>query len=160
MSDKNYKVSFTVDQTPEEVFAAVTNPRAWWSQSIDGPTDKEGAIFYYHFQDIHRATIKVSELVPGKRVVWHVLQNYFNFVQDNTEWTGTDIVFDIAKKGDQTEFTFTHIGLVPEYECYKVCTDGWGNYIKGSLRDLITTGKGQPNEGGKAITKSEHKLSK
>ena len=96
MTEQNYTTSFTVDQTPEEVFAALANPRAWWSEDIDGETDKLGAIFYYHFKDIHRGTFKVSELVPGRKVVWHVLQNYFNFVKDTTEWTGTDIVFEIA----------------------------------------------------------------
>lgn len=29
--------------------------------------------------------------------------------------------------------------------CYDVCSDAWGGYITGSLRDLITTGEGQPN---------------
>jgi hypothetical protein len=35
--------------------------------------------------------------------------------------------------------------LVPKNECYDVCSDAWSSYIKGSLRSLITTGKGQPN---------------
>lgn len=159
MSDQNFTLSFTVDQSPEEVFKAIINVRGWWSQAIEGETDKQGALFYYHFKDIHRATLKVTELVPGKKVSWHVLQNYFNFGKDQTEWTGTDIVFEIAKKGDKTELVFTHIGLVPQYECYKVCSDGWGTYIYDSLRSLITTGKGQPNV-GEAVTKSEHELTK
>lgn len=40
---------------------------------------------------------------------------------------------------------FTHAGLVPAYECYDVCSNAWGEYITGSLRKLITTGKGEPN---------------
>ncbi len=40
----------------------------------------------------------------------------------------------------------THVGLVPAYECYGVCSDAWGTYINGSLRNLITKGKGQPNQ--------------
>jgi len=31
----NYTTSFAVDQTPEQVFAAITNVRAWWSEEID-----------------------------------------------------------------------------------------------------------------------------
>ena len=142
---KNYTASFTVDQTPEEVFDAINNVRGWWSENIDGDTDKLGK-FNYHYKDIHRCTIEVTELVPGKKVAWHVVENYFNFVEDKSEWTDTDIVFDIAKKGDQTEVCFTHVGLVPAYECYDVCSDAWGTYIKSSLRDLITTGKGHPNQ--------------
>ena len=30
-------------------------------------------------------------------------------------------------------------------ECFEACSDAWGGYIKGSLRSLIATGKGQPN---------------
>src|SRR5690606_18703433 len=40
--------------------------------------------------------------------------------------------------------TFTHRGLVPAYECYKICHDAWTHYIQGSLKELITTGKGKP----------------
>jgi hypothetical protein len=65
-----------------------------------------------------------------------------------------DVVFEIAKKGDKTEVHFTHVGLVPANECYGVCSDAWGSYITGSLRDLITTGKGQPNPIEEIVTKA------
>ena len=154
MSDQNYTTSFAVDEFPEEVFSAINNVRGWWSQAIEGDTDKLGAVFYYHYQDVHRCTFKITEFVPGKKVVWHVLQNYFNFVKDKTEWTGTDVVFEIAKKGDKTEVHFTHVGLVPANECYGVCSDSWGSYITGSLRDLITAGKGNPNPIEEIVTRA------
>ena len=69
-----------------------------------------------------------------------------NFTRDKTEWIGTDIIFDIAKKGDKTEVRFTHMGLVPQLECFDSCSNGWSFYISGSLRDLITTGKEQAVE--------------
>ena len=145
MSTQSYTASFAVDQTPDQVFAAVNNPRGWWSEQIDGATDQLGAEFKYHYRDVHRARFKITEFVPGMRVVWHVLENYFDFVQDKTEWTGTDVVFEIASRAGKTELHFTHVGLVPAYECYNVCSDAWGSYVKRSLRNLITTGKGQPN---------------
>ncbi len=52
---------------------------------------------------------------------------------------------DIEKKGNQTQLTFTHLGLVPAYECYNICNDAWGNYIRSSLKGRIATGKGKPN---------------
>ena len=143
--DYNFFTTFTVDQTPEEAFEAINNVRGWWSEEIEGRTDELGE-FNYHYQDIHRCTLKITELVPGKKVVWRVVDNYFNFIQDKSEWKDTDIVFEIAQKGDKTEVRFTHVGLVPAYECYGVCSDAWGTYINGSLRNLITTGKGQPNQ--------------
>lgn len=143
--DHNYTITFTVDQTPEEVFAAINNVRGWWSEEVEGDTDRLGE-FKYRYADVHRCTIQITELVPGQKIAWHVVDNYFNFVEDKSEWKDTDIAFDIDKNGDQTEVRFTHIGLVPTYECYDVCSDAWGIYIKGSLRSLITTGVGQPNQ--------------
>lgn len=157
MDNNSFTAVFSVDQTPEEVFAAINNVRGWWSEEIEGSTDKPGAEFNYHFKDIHRCKVKITELIVGKKVVWHVLDNYFNFTKDKTEWKGTDIVFNVSKKGDKTEIRFTHQGLVPEYECYDACSEGWGFYINTSLQDLITTGKGQPNI-GQPMTDKEREL--
>jgi hypothetical protein len=145
MKNQNYTTSFAVDQSPDEVFAAINNVRRWWSGEIDGKTDKLGAEFTYRYQDIHRSTQKITDLVPGKKVVWHVLDARIDFVKDKTEWKGTDVVFEISKKDGKTELRFTHVGLVPAIECYGKCAGAWGYYINDSLRALITTGKGDPN---------------
>jgi hypothetical protein len=152
--NKDFSITLLVDSTPEEAFDAINNVRGWWSQAIEGDTDKLGAVFYYHYQDVHRCTFKITEFVPGQKVVWHALHNHFNFVKDKTEWNDTDVVFEIARKGDKTEVRFTHVGLVPAYECYSVCSDAWGTYIRGSLRDLVTTGKGQPNPIEEIVTRA------
>ena len=143
--NSNYSVTFSVDKTPEEVFDAINNVRGWWSEEIEGRTDQPGAEFKYHYQDVHRARFKITVFAPGEKVVWHVLDNHFNFIQDKSEWVDTDIVFEITRRGEQTEVRFTHVGLSPAYECYDVCSNAWGSYITSSLRNLITTGKGQPN---------------
>jgi hypothetical protein len=146
MKTNGYMTSFTVERSPEEVFDAINNVRAWWSGEIDGRTDKLGAEFTYRYQDVHATTQRITEWVPGKRVVWHVVESHINFVRDRTEWNGTDIVFDITRKQDKTEIRFTHVGLVPAFECYGACSNAWGFYINDSLRSLITTGKRQPNQ--------------
>jgi hypothetical protein len=145
MANKNYTTSFTVDQSPEQVFAAVNNVRGWWSGDIDGRTDKLGAEFTYRYEEAHRSSQKIAELVPGKKIVWHVVDADINFVKDRKEWNGTDVVFEIARKGGKTEVTFTHVGLSPRIECYGKCAGAWGYYINESLRSLITAGKGDPN---------------
>ncbi len=144
MKTKDYTTSITVDQAPEEVFDAINNVRGWWSEEIDGSTDKLGAEFKLHHKDIHRSTQKITELVSAKKVAWNVLDSQLNFVKDKTEWNGTEIVFEITKKDDKTELRFTHVGLVPAFECYGGCSGAWGFYVNESLRSLITTGKGQP----------------
>jgi hypothetical protein len=146
MKNQNLTTAFTVDQTPEEAFAAINNVRAWWSGEIEGTTDKFGEEWSYRYKDIHYSKQKITELTPGKKVVWHVLDSYLNFIKDKTEWNGTKIVFEVARKGGKTEVRFTHVGLAPDVECYDACSNAWGSYINGSLRSLITTGKGQPNQ--------------
>ena len=54
-------------------------------------------------------------------------------------------MFEIGKKGGKTELRFTHVGLVPRFECYDGCSGAWGHYITDSLRGLIEKGKGRPN---------------
>ncbi len=145
MDNHSYTTSFLVDQTPAEVFAAVNNVRGWWSGEIEGRTDKLGEVFTYRYKDVHYSKQKISEFIPGRKVVWDVLDACLNFVSDKSEWTGSKITFDISKKGQKTELRFTHVGLIPRFECYDACSNAWGGYINSSLRNLITTGKGQPN---------------
>jgi hypothetical protein len=145
MTDRSYTTVFTVTKTPEDVFAAINNIRGWWAGELQGNTDKLGEEFTYRYEDVHRSKQKITELVPGRKVVWHVLDGYLKFTEDKTEWNGTDIVFDIAKKGSKTEVRFTHVGLVPEIECFGSCSNAWGYYINSCLQKFITTGKAQPD---------------
>ena len=145
MSNQNYTATILVDQSPQEACEAIRNVRGWWSEEIEGSTAEVGDEFRYHYQNVHSCTMKLVEHVAGKRVAWLVTDNYFNFTEDKTEWKGTRIVFEISRKGDRTEIQFTHEGLVPAYECYNVCSDAWGSYIRGSLKSLIASGKGSPN---------------
>jgi hypothetical protein len=146
MTNQDFTTTFSVDQSPEKVFNAINNVRGWWSEEIEGSTDKLGDEFTYHYKDVHYCRMKLIELISDKKVVWLVVQNYFNFTEDKSEWKGTKVIFEIFKKGDKSEIRFTHLGLVPEYECFNVCSNAWGSYINGSLRSLITTGKGHPNQ--------------
>lgn len=82
---------------------------------------------------------------PDKKLVYEVLENEFNFIDDKTEWVGTKLIFDISEKDSKTQITFTHDGLVATYHCFAVCNDAWNGYITNSLYKLITTGKGEPN---------------
>lgn len=145
MKKDDFTTTILVDKTPKEAFDAVNNVRGWWSEEINGNTDALNEVFRYHFKDLHKSTMRITEILPGKRVVWLVEDNYFQFTKDRKEWIGTEIIFDISTKGDKTQLTFTHKGLVPDYECYNVCHDAWTGFIQNSLYNLITTGKGQPN---------------
>jgi len=86
-----------------------------------------------------------AEFVPGSRVVWQVLESDLSYTKHRNEWGATRITFDISKRDRKTEIRFTHVGLVPAYECYNACSDAWGSLVTDSLGQLITTGRDQPN---------------
>jgi hypothetical protein len=141
----DFTTTIQVAQTPKQALDAVINVRGWWSEEIEGSTDTLNEVFTYRYKDLHLCKMKLIELVPDKKAVWLVTENYFSFTQDKSEWTGTKIVFEIGKKGSKTQLRFTHLGLNPEYECFDICANAWSEYIRKSLYSLITTGKGQPN---------------
>jgi len=142
MASQNFSSTFVVAQSPDEVFAAVTNPRKWWTGDIDGNTDRVGDEFSYRYGDVHCSRQKVTELVPGHKVVWQVVDSQLSGPADPSEWIGTEISFEIDRQDGQTELRFSHLGLVTEFECFDSCSSAWGFYINGSLRRLITTGEG------------------
>jgi uncharacterized protein YndB with AHSA1/START domain len=147
---KDYAIVFTVRQSPQEVFDAINNVRAWWSEELVGRTDQLGAIFTFQYRDLHRTTQRIAELVPGRRVVWQVVESDIGFVVDKAEWLATTVVFEITRKGAGTRLHFKHVGLLPGLECHEGCSGAWNFYVKKSLRALITTGRGQPNRAAAA----------
>jgi hypothetical protein len=159
METTDFTTTIVVDQTPEQAFKAITNVRGWWSEEIEGDTEKLNDEFTYHYEDVHYSQIKLIEVIPNKKVVWFVKYNYFKFTKDRSEWTGTKMSFEISEKSNKTEIRVTHHGLVPEFECYDICSNAWTQYIQHSLKNLITNGKGQPNATGKPITEDEKKFS-
>lgn len=151
MKNQDFTTVLMVDQSPEEVFDAVTNVRGWWSANIEGNTSGLNDEFVFEVKDVHYSKQKLVEVIPGKKVVWHVTDSHMTFLKDKNEWTGSKIIFDISGKDNKTQLTFTHEGLVPEVECYNACSPAWTQYIQHSLMRLITTGKGDPNLEGRRI---------
>jgi uncharacterized protein YndB with AHSA1/START domain len=142
MQSQNFTNTFTVEQTPAEVFDAINNVRGWWTGEIEGDTNEVGDEFSYRYPGAHYSKQKIAALVPGKTVVWHVIDAHLEGPEDPSEWTGTDITFEITSKQDGTEVRFSHLGLVPEFECFDSCSSAWGFFVNGSLKRLITTGEG------------------
>lgn len=145
MANQNFTTTILVEQTPEQVFNAINRPQAWWSDSIKGHPDKLNEEWNYNFGDNHLTKLKTIELTQGKKVIWLVLENHFKNAKDQSEWVGNKIVFDISKQDDKTKVTFTQIGLVPTYDCYKSCDWAWTGFVQKSLYSLIKTGIGQLN---------------
>ena len=145
MTTIDYTTTLVIDKTPEAAFKAITNVRGWWSEEIEGATEKLNDEFTYHHKDLHYCQVRLTEVIPNKKIVWLIKYNYFNFTKDRSEWTGHSITFDISEKDKKTEIRFTQKGLTPALECYDICSKCWTQYVQESLGNLILTGKGQPN---------------
>jgi uncharacterized protein YndB with AHSA1/START domain len=144
MNEQSYTTTITVDATPADAYAAINDVHSWWGHDIEGRTDVVGSRFTFRGQDMHWAVIEVAELVPAERVVWHVVANKFTFTTDQTEWVDTRIEFHIAPVDGGSLIRFSHVGLVPQHECYDLCAPAWTFFIVDSLRALINSGVGEP----------------
>jgi hypothetical protein len=144
MNDQSYITTIAVDGSPAEAFAAINDVRSWWGQDVEGRTDVLGAEFTFRGVDKHRSLIRVTELVPDERVVWQVGDTHLTFVTDQSEWVGTIIRFDISPTDTGSLIRFSHLGLLPQHECYEVCAPAWTFFIVDSLRALINSGTGEP----------------
>ena len=140
MAAKDFTTILLVDQSLAEVFTAINNVKAWWTNSLEGRSQKLNDEFTVQFGDVHRSTQKLIELIPDKKVVWLITGSKLNFIQDETEWNGTKISFELSEKDNKTEIRFTHHGLTPSLECFNDCSYAWGHYISGSLHNYITSG--------------------
>jgi hypothetical protein len=52
-------------------------------------------------------------------------------------------LFEICETHGKSELRFTHRGLIPQFECYRSCSNAWRMLINGNLPKLIATGERQ-----------------
>jgi hypothetical protein len=146
MQNQDFNITFFVEQTPNEVFNAIKNVRGWWSEDLEGNSENLNDEFSYLHSEFHYSKHKLTEVEQDKKVVWLTIDSKLTFVKEQDEWNGTKMVFEIVKLEDKTKLVITHLGLVPEIECFDACSQGWTYYLQNSLLPLITSGKGKPDQ--------------
>jgi hypothetical protein len=130
----DFTTSFVVERTSHEVFDAINDVRGWWGEDVHGSNDKVGDEFTGGVQGVRSSKLRVTELIPNEKVVWRVVDNHRNVVEDGSERIGTTISFEITGKDGRTEIRFAHRGLNSEYECFDV----WSNLWDFLMPSLIT----------------------
>lgn len=63
--NQDFTTAFLVEQSPKEVFDAINNVRGWWSQNIEGRTDKLNSEFVYRDKYL-TARMKITDLSTKK----------------------------------------------------------------------------------------------
>jgi hypothetical protein len=142
MATSNFSTTILVDNSKEKVFNAINDVRSWWQGEVEGNAAALNDEFSYRVPGIHFSKQKIIEFIPNEKIEWLITDSKLSFVTDQTEWTGTKIVFEISEVNNKTQVRFSHLGLVPEFECYGDCSNAWKKLIEESLLSLITTGKG------------------
>jgi len=145
----HYQDSFDISADTATVYAALTTVkglRGWWTQDCTGET-AVGDTLHFRFGRTSKG-MRIERLEPGREVHW--LCTHAHIAADRLarrdEWVGTRIIFRLTSTGDgRTRLDFEHIGLVPEMECYDLCSGGWDYYLP-SLRQFAETGRGRPHE--------------
>ena len=150
----SYRSELTVPASPDEILAAIHDPRKWWSEGITGSARARGDEFDYRYGTIHHCRVRIAESMP-RRVVWEILENEFGFLDGEDEWVGTRCMFELVPGEESTVLQFTHDGLYPHFACYDVCSQGWDHYIGISLAAVLAGGRGTPNAAHTARTDYE-----
>ncbi|MBK8516711.1 MAG: SRPBCC domain-containing protein [Saprospiraceae bacterium] len=135
MKNQDFEYSFATSKKASEVFAHLINPKNWWvglfGETIEGISEDLNEEFAFRAGDgVHYSNQKLIKLVADKKIVWLVTESNLSFLKNKNEWAGTKICFDMAQVGDKTKITFTHIGLLPEIECYGGCSSAWTQYLQ------------------------------
>lgn len=146
MTTQHFTLNLLTTQTPQHVFDAVNNVRGWWtgyySEEITGPTGQLHDEFTFRAANgAHVSTHRLVEVIPDKKIVWLTTYSNFSFTKKSDEWTGTKVIFEITKKGNSTQLTFTHEGLHPKIECYVACAPAWTQYLQNKLLPLMNDTK-------------------
>lgn len=135
MKNQNFQYSFTSSKNKNEIFVHLMNPKNWWvgifNETIEGKSIDINDEFSFRAGDgVHYSNQKLIELSTNKKIVWLVTESNLSFLKNTNEWAGTKICFDIEQDGGKTKITFTHDGLIPEFECYGGCSSAWTQYLQ------------------------------
>jgi uncharacterized protein YndB with AHSA1/START domain len=130
MADLKHQID--IEASPDQVYAALATSEGlagWWTADAHAEETIGGkAEFGFNKRAaVYRMTI--SELDPGKQVVW-------SCQGDNPEWAGTKLTWTITPEGAGSVLRFTHGGWKSASDFFAMCNSTWGelmNRLKGYL---------------------------
>jgi len=140
--NQSFTVTLELVSSPQRVFECLLDVSKWWGgKDLVGSTSRLNDEFTITHGDAHYSKQRMIEFIPDRKVVWLITESRLGWLErDKHEWTNTSLVFEISPTEHFTTLHFTHEGLVPDQECYPLCSDGWALVIKDYLFTFITEG--------------------
>jgi hypothetical protein len=142
MENNNFNIRIIAKIGANEAIKKISNVSAWWGVTVTGNAEKQNDRFVVTMGGDSFFDFTVTEMIPGKKIVWLVTDCHMPWYSDKKEWANTRLIFDFHEDNGETSLRFMHEGLTPEVECYKDCEPGWTHWIQTSLFSYLTTGKG------------------
>lgn len=142
MKKNDFNCSFTAKIDAEVAIKKISNVPGWWGVGFEGNSQNQNDKFVVKMGGDSFFNFTVSEIIPGKKIIWSITDCNMPWYADKKEWANTRLIFDINENNGESELNFTHEGLTPEVECYNDCAPGWTHWINTSLHSYFTTGEG------------------
>ena len=144
MNKRDYHSSVVAKITPQEALDKISRVSEWWATHFEGSSQKLDDVFTVRFGNGDMYKLKVSEMIPDQKIIWDVIDCYQGWNKNHTEWLGTEIVWEVSPQKENVEVKMAHLGLVPEFECFSNCSQGWNYLLQKSLFRFLTENKGLP----------------
>lgn len=144
MKQRDYTATISAHSPAQEAIDKISRVAEWWTKGFVGASRQPGDTFTVRFGETF-VDFRVAEVIPEKKIVWQVTDCHLHFQSNQKEWNETRIVWDVSTENGLTSVRMTHVGLVPEHQCYQNCEQGWNFYVKESLRKLLDEDQGLPD---------------
>ena len=84
MKKQDYTTTITVNATAQKAFNSINSVSKWWTENLEGSSQKLNDEFTVRFGETF-ITIKIVELIPDKKILWHVIDCYKHWLKDKKE---------------------------------------------------------------------------
>jgi uncharacterized protein YndB with AHSA1/START domain len=136
MAEIHHRVGIKV--SAEKIYQALTTNEglaSWWTNDVTG-AGKEGSVIEFRFNG-GGPDFEVTKLVENETVQW----KHSSSIPE--EWMGSEILFQLQVKDDQTIVRFSHYNWKEATDFMAHCSTKWAVFLL-SLKEALETGKGKP----------------
>lgn len=129
-----------IETSPEKLYEALTQASglsAWWTRAE--MTAQVGSVARFRFgpDGEHKVDMKITELVPYRKVVWKCVAG---------PWVHTtEFCFDVMPHARGAVLQFANRGWAEASEFFMHCNCKWGFFLGVSLKSYLETGLGRPS---------------